>query len=368
MHRHLFFSLSFASLALVVTGCDSVGGENGRGEAVPVVAPPRVSPVEILPPKVERTPTQRVVVRDPPRIDATQVDLHKQSDGIVDILWVIDDSGSMKNQRSTLVANFDRFLQELLALKVNFQIGVTSTNANDKGQLRGTTKIIKNTTPDPRAVFQTNTTFPDSRTRWEQGLRMAQFAVNSPNIDPGQPNDGFLRPNAALAIISVSDEDDSSFGDPAYYARAFRSAKGKGNENLVSFSTIGGITPNGCFPPGEQIYFGGLAEPAFRYSAVASKTGGVVGSICDSSFENTLIQIAAALNTLRRVFPLTIAPNPDSITVFVNGVVIPRDVVNGWQFRTETQSIVFLGNYVPPPGAEVRIEYAFSRNPDGGIP
>ncbi len=341
--------------------CDPVGRENGRGQAVPEIAPPKLSPVELLPPKVDRSVTSRVEIRDPSRIDATQIDVHRQADGIVDILWVIDDSGSMKNQRQTLVGNFDRFLQELLQLKVDFQMGVTSTNANDGGRLRGTTKIIKNTTPDPRAVFLANTTFPDSRNRWEQGLRMAELAVTPPNTDPGGANAGFLRSNAALAIVVVTDEDDSSYGETAYYARRLRSVKGPGNENLVSLSVIGGTTPNGCYPPGEQIYFGGLAEPAFRYSAVAQKTGGVIGSICDASFENALVRIAQALNTLRRVFPLSIVPIVDSITVRVDGAVIPRDVVNGWQYRAETNSVVFQGNYLPPPGATVRIEYAFSK-------
>src|SRR5262249_36111700 len=154
-----------------------------------------------------------------------------------------------------------------------------STNAADKAELRGTTKIITNKTPDPKMVFVENTTFPDSRTRWEQGLRMMELALTSPNIDG--PNKGFLRPNAALAVIVVSDEDDSSYGAPAYYARFLLGAKGKGNENLVSFSAIAGTLPNGCYPPGEQIYFGGLAEPAQRYLQVVSRTGGVPGSICN---------------------------------------------------------------------------------------
>jgi hypothetical protein len=186
---------------------------------------------------------------------------------------------------------------------------------------------------------------------------MMQAAITSPNIDG--PNQGFLRPNAALAVIVVSDEDDSSYGDAAHYARFLRHAKGKGNENLVSFSVIAGTTPTGCYPPGEQIYWNGLADPAFRYSAVATRTGGIVGSICDDSFENTLIQIAQALNTLRRVFPLTLEPDLSTLTVRVNGVLIPRDVVNGWQYRADTNSIAFLGNYVPPPAAIVRIDYGF---------
>ena len=349
------------SLCLVAAACDSVGRENGRGAAVPKVAPPRLSPVELLPPRIDRSTTGRVVVKDPPAIDATQVDMLKQADGIVDILWVIDDSGSMANQRKTLVANFDRFVAELLTLKVDFQMGVTSTNQVDSGKLRGTTKIITNLTPNQRSVFEANTTFPSSRTRWEQGLRMAQFAVSGPNVAPGGANEAFLRKNAALAIIVVSDEDDSSYGDPDYYARAFRQAKGKGNEGLVSFSTIGGTTPSGCTPPGEQIYYGSLAEPAFRYSAVSAKTGGVVGSICDQSFENTLVAIAEALNTLRRVFPLTLKPLDGTLSVTVNGTRIAQDQVNGWQYRADTNSVVFLGTYVPPPGAIIRLEYAFAK-------
>lgn len=354
-------ALALTFSMLLLAGCDPVGRENGRGTAAPDVAPPRLSPVEIKPPKVERQLTGRVEVKDPPQIDATQVDLLKQADGIVDILWVIDDSGSMANQRKTLVNNFDRFLLELLKLKVNWQMGVTTTNPIDLGKLRGTTKIIKTTTPDPKAVFDFNTTFAMSRARWEQGLRMGELAVTGTNIAPGGPNDGFLRPTAALAVIVVTDEDDHSYGDPDYYARTFKSSKGKGNEGLVTFSTIAGTTPTGCTPAGESIFFGSLAEPPFRYASVSTKTGGVVGSICDASFENTLVQIAEALNTLRRVFPLTLTPLLSSLTVKVNGVIIPHDPVSGWDYRADTNSIVFLGTYIPPPGAILRLEYAFSK-------
>jgi hypothetical protein len=344
---------------LAVLGCDNVGGEVGRGEAVPSVAPPRVSPVELLPPNVDRSVTRRVEVRDPPAIPAVQVDVQRQADGIVDILWVVDDSGSMTNQRQTLTSNFSRFLEELLALQVRFHIGVISTNYNDRGTLRGTTKIITNDTPDPRGAFLQNTTFPaGSRARLEQGFRMMELALTEPNRSGA--NAGFLRPGAALAVIAVTDEDDSSYGNPAYYARFLRSLKGPGNENLSSLSVIGGTTPDGCYPPGEEVYYGGRAEPALRYSTVATKTGGIIGSICDASFEATLVKIAAALNTLRRVFPLSLKPDPTTLAVLVNGTPVPKDVVNGWQYRTETQSVTFLGNYVPPPGALLRFEYAIA--------
>jgi hypothetical protein len=352
-------------LLLGLTACDRIGRENGRTNAVPEVAPPRLSPVEVKPPQVERNTVGQVRVVDPPRVDATQIDVLRQADGVVDILWVIDDSGSMVNERRRLVANFNRFVQELTALRVDFQMGVISIVSNDGGRLRGMPAIITNRTPDARAVFERNTTFMANRSRWEQGLRMAQFALSPPLISPGQPNAGFVRPNAALAVIVVTNEDDSSFGPSEYYGRVFRSLKGKGNENLVSFSVIGGPVPNGCVPPGEAQLYGSLAEPSFRYTEVATRTGGIVGSICDASFEQTLIRIAQALNTLKRVFPLTLPPIASSIRVTVvdgaTSTVVPQNDVTGWQYRADTNSVVFLGTYVPPPGSTIRIEYAFAR-------
>lgn len=350
---------------LLLLACDQVGRENGRSSAVPLVAPPMLSPVELAPPSVQRSPTGRVTLIDPPLADALQADVIKQSDGIVDILWVVDDSGSMTDERRQLVNNFSRFLSELLSLKVDFQMGVTSIVYSDGGKLRGTTKIINRQTPSPQTIFEQNTTFPANRSRWEQGLRMTQFALTSPNIDPGGPNAGFIRPKAALAIIVVTNEDDHSFGTTDYYARVFSGLKGKGNENLVTFSVIGGSIPNGCTPPSETSLYGSLAEPAFRYVEVAAKMGGVIGSICDTSFEQTLVRIAQALNTLKRVFPLTLKPIAGSVRVTVSlgmsTVTVPDDLVNGFQYRADTNSVVFLGTYVPPPGSTVTIQYAFTK-------
>ena len=194
---------------------------------------------------------------------------------------------------------------------------------------------------------------------------MSQFALTPPLISPGGANNGLLRDGAALAVIVVTNEDDSSFGSTDYFARAFRSLKGPGNETLVTFSTIAGTLPNGCTPPGESGLFGSQANAGFRYAEVATKTGGIIGSICDASFEQTLIKIAQALNTLKRVFPLTIIPIAGSIRVTVissaGSTVIPNDPVTGFDYRAETNSVVFLGTYVPPPGSTIRIEYAFAR-------
>ena len=58
--------------------------------------------MRILPPPLARVAPSRVELRNPAAVPATQVDLFTQGPGRVDVLWVVDDSGSMANQRTTL--------------------------------------------------------------------------------------------------------------------------------------------------------------------------------------------------------------------------------------------------------------------------
>jgi hypothetical protein len=365
--------------ALAHAGCDKAGNSSASGSAVPNVAPPTLSPIELLPPVVDRQTVGQVVLANPLALASFQTDLFTQSNGVVDILWVIDASGSMADERLTLGSDFQGFLNELVAIQSDYQIGVTLLQQYDPslgmisglpnavaGQLRQSTQvapglaIITNTTPNAAAIFQELTTFPATLLHWDQGLRMGELAVSAPNTSSGGPNVGFVRPTAALAVIVVTNGEDASYGDPDYYTRFYQGAKGPGNERLVTFSTIGGDLPNGCTPAVDNGKFGGAAPPATRYADVSFGTGGVVGSICDADFAATLLRIVQALNTLRQVFQLTLTPAPGTITVTVNGVVVPQSVVNGWQYQPSTNSIVFFGAYIPPPGAQIQILYAIS--------
>ena len=96
----------------------------------------------------------------------------------------------------------------------------------------------------------------------------------SPPSPPGA-NAGFLRPDAALFLIMVSDEDDKSFGDVGYYRRLFENYKGPGFENRISVSAIVGPGPDGCSSTR------GVADAGERYEELVADTGGISVSICD---------------------------------------------------------------------------------------
>src|SRR5512139_1497667 len=50
-----------------------------------------------------------------------------------DILFVVDDSGSMQEEQANLAANFDAFIAQLAALPVSndYQIGITTTSVQN---------------------------------------------------------------------------------------------------------------------------------------------------------------------------------------------------------------------------------------------
>ncbi len=369
MVRHWRVGLGLSlSLSLFGLACSDIPPGGGGDPVKPVLVPPNVGRVRIEPATISRSEVVRVALKEPEALPATQIDTFKQSDGILDIIWIIDNSGSMVDNRTLLASNFQDFFNQLVASQTDFRIGVISTDGNPQppdgtipGQLHGTPSFIDKNTPNAAQAFAQNVVFAPGRVRWTQDFAMMEEFLTNPGL-----NSGFLRPNAALAVITLSNGDDESFGTVGHYARFLRGIKGPGNENWVSFSTISGDVPNGCQPGRDANFWGTFADPATRLNDMTLRLGGVVGSICDNSFEDTLSRISEALNTLRKAFPLSLKPDPGTITVLVTaagqsgGVVIPNDPTLGWTYSATLNAIQFLGSYVPPPGSLIQIQYAIT--------
>ncbi len=352
-------------LPLLVAACDCGGGQDElppwrKGRVDPIVVLPEAQPTPVVIPDPNRVRVNQVALVDPIVRGPRQIDVFEQEEAVVDILWVVDNSGSLSNERMSLAAEFDRFVRVLLDADVDFHIGVTSTdfvsiNA-EGGLLRGNPAFIDRMTPNPTQVFTDAVSFPnDMEIRLEEGFRAMKEALTPPNTN-GR-NAGFLRDDAGLGIIVVSDEDDGSLGRTGQYVRFLQSLKGPGRDVNVSLSAVIGLPPDGCIPRGEEQIFGAEADAAERYAEAANSTGGLLESICNPNFAPFVEALATTLAGLRKAFPLSAPPSPATIEVTVNGMRIPESPTIGWTLRLEDLLIVFEGSYVPPPGAEVRIEY-----------
>src|SRR5690606_6616624 len=65
-------------------------------------------------------------------------------DAAIDILWVIDNSGSMGNEQDDLANNFDLFIRDFITRGIDFKMAITTTDGRSSyaGVQRGDTNLL----------------------------------------------------------------------------------------------------------------------------------------------------------------------------------------------------------------------------------
>ncbi|MEE2758213.1 MAG: choice-of-anchor D domain-containing protein [Myxococcota bacterium] len=292
----------------------------------------------------------------------------------VDVLFVIDNSGSMGEEQDNLQDNFASFINGARQFANDYQIGVVTTDVDDAdnaGKLVGDPRIIRRG-PDVENQFSGNVAVGTRGSGTEKGLEAAEKALKDPlifdtgvacqaNADCVEPdrcvegrcggfNRGFLREDAALEIVFVSDEDDSSSATLNYYVDFFKNIKGFRNESLFHAHAIVGAD-NGR--PANCNSNLGDATPGRAYVEVANRTNGGIYSICEGDFGRALREIGNQAFGLPVQFFLSRPAREASIRVSVNGA--PR--ANGWSYDRDSNSVIFDEASVPQPRESIRVEY-----------
>lgn len=255
----------------------------------------------------------------------------------IDLLWVVDNSGSMADKQAKLAASFQRFIDLFARGAIDYRVAVTTTDVfadapGSSGTFYGAPAIIQPTDDDPLAEFQTNIKVGTSGSGNEEGLAAAKMALdlvsqqNQPILQARQAciaacgaqssnskscvtscqqnnEPSFLRPEAYLYVVFVSDDEDHSPEEALYYGRYLETVKGLGNEAAVSASAIVG-DPSG--PTCD-------ARAGIKYAGVATYTGGIFGSICDATFDQNLTRLATDAVGLQRHFLLGAYPQLSSL-------------------------------------------------------
>jgi len=272
---------------------------------------------------------------------------------LVDVLWVVDNSCSMGDDQASLTTHFPTFIDYFENVEgIDYHIGVVSTDMvapSHQGQLREAAglKWLDNNSPDQENTFVAMAGMGTGGSGDEAGRAAAHYATQN---HANGFNAGFFRASASLAVIIISDEDDSSdqFGvDIPSFVTAFQGFKP--DPALVSFSTIVGPTPGGC----------ATADAGTQYETVRTQVGGVFHSICAADWDDVLEDLAASALNNRREFFLAEVPEVDTIRVHVieeNGSDVWFDVNVDFTYDPVRNSITFI-SYIPGPLAEVYVHY-----------
>ena len=295
---------------------------------------------------------------------------YQEPASFVDILFVIDNSVSMREEQEDVAANFSAFIGEIEQTNADWQVGVVTTDMydpNQRGRLQGDPMVITPDTPDYQAAFQTNVQVGTDGYPIERGLSAAVSAVTAPLAT--HENDGFVRQEAQLAIIVVSDENDCSDGgalvgddqEACYqnpdlliavpqFASSLRSIKE--NPTDVTLSAIVELDIS------EGYAACGEASPGYRYLKLARMTGGISRSIC-GEYNDIMDAMGLSVAGIRSSFQLSRTPDVCSIKVLVNDVEVARDdsETSGWSYDAENDYLMFWGDEVPARDSVIVVTY-----------
>ena len=301
----------------------------------------------------------------------------------VDILLVVDNSCSMEDEQEKLSQGFEEFVRFFEVAEVDYHIGVTTTDMFNTGtgaegrlaRSASGVSIIDEDTDAADDIFAELVQVGTEGAGIEQGLLAGLSALRPPMSDG--PNDGFLRDDALLTIIFVSDEEDFSIGPVNSYINAFREVKGQRARDAFNASALIGIDPE----TGDPASCGGAgqgvgADPGFRYHDVAKQTGGVVGSICEDEFNDIVEEMGLTSSRLRDTFFMTRQADLETLEVRVHepgtsefdgdGTVVPSEGIDdgrfAWAYEEVPEEDEFWIRFtdraeLPPLGSKVVIRY-----------
>ncbi len=295
----------------------------------------------------------------------------------VDILWVVDDSQSMAQEQKKVGEQFAAFISHLESTNIVFHIGVVTTDMDvknpDQATMLGDPPVLTAELEDYEQEFIERIQVGIDGSHKERGLEAARQALSEPRIS--DVNAGFMRSEAVLSIIFVSDENDCSDGGAlpddatdadcydmfdlmvptSEYVEAFREMKD--DRSMVMASAI--VGPKDL----EQCQD---AVPGTRYTSVANDLGGVTGNICLDDFSNIMDEMGLSVSGKRARFQLEYTPVlNENFRVWVGEDEddessldeIFEDELSGWTFDSDSGYLIFHGDALPERGTVIVVEY-----------
>ena len=298
-----------------------------------------------------------------------------------DIIWVIDESGSMSDSRQDFANNANNFFSRALSSGLDFRMGVTGV-CNPAGSYKAAvgkfcSKISSSTSdmggtdrfllPSEQTIFSACVKNPPGYEGGsEYGLVNAKAAVTG-HLPRAANSPYKVRSDAELVIIVGTDELPNSLYNvipsssylqcslpPAIQAKVDSAVKPyldlfsgvTDPEAAATFHLIGGVCNNSC-----------AAHVGHGYRELAQNLGGQVADVCQKNLGNTMQAIID--NIVARASPVVLdyVPVSASLAVSMDNVAVKRSRFNGFAYRATGNSLVFI-NIKYKKGSEVIASYS----------
>jgi hypothetical protein len=294
--------------------------------------------------------------------------------GVLDLLLVVDNSGSMAEEQQNLSAKLNPLLSAVK--ESDWQIAVTTTDPAD----RCVTSLIKKGDSNIDSRFRDAINLGTSGTGVERPILRA---VEGLKCRVGWTR--WLRDNSTVAVLLITDEDNCfAMPESGYYCASSADKNGTYlTDYLSSIRKIGTeARVYGLYwdPSQTQAQCPSALKAADILAGVVTTTKGTWGSICDADYGATLTRISSDVaQILKADFLLKSLPDPGTLKVMVGGVLWTDYIVVGnfVKFtKTPPKDSAIAVTYVSGASGVVTSEFELPSEPDtaslsatvGGVP
>ena len=255
----------------------------------------------------------------------------------VDILWVIDTSGSMYRYDPELMAGIEAMMLALPAS--GWRLAMISNDPNKASAESQFPLVPGDTIDDAMDMYSMM-----GRGGFEEGFDAA-FEYITLNTYAQT----WMRPDAALLVVFVSDEEEQSndhFTDIANFKSWYGGLR-NGSAFMASIVNVA-AADSVCTVTPSPIDIGD------RYMEATNHFGGTVVDICDSDWSAGVQDASRQLEPYEE-WLLEYEPVEASIEVFINGAIN-----SDWTYDSSLNKVLFT--VVPAGGSHVEIAYALKGN------
>ena len=264
---------------------------------------------------------------------------HMSVEGI-DILWVIDKSGSMSRYNDELLAGIEAMI---LALPTSdWRLVIMSADPTDSVTSTEFPLVPGDTMADAERMFNTLPMGP-----WEEGFNSVYEYINH-----NPYSSTWMRPEAGLLVVYVSDEEEQSdieYPSPVDFVSWYSSLR-MGSVFMASVVNQEGIVSL-CDRPPSPIDVGE------RYMEATGILGGIIVDICDTDWSAGVTDATHSVEPYEDII-LTHKAEADSIRVFINGLLN-----HNWVY-SETYNTVYF-TVIPSAGQLVEVGYRYIESDTG---
>ncbi len=282
--------------------------------------------------------------------------------GLVDILVVVDNSGSMKEEQANLGTKLNELLVSLGTTQ--WQIGVISTSAIPDGAgFRCAMNLIRSTDADAMTRFQSAVNLGISGDSNERGILQAVVGLGC-NTAP------WLRANSTVAVLIVSDEDNCSKdgldcnngNDPwAKESYLINYVEGSLKRTIGVNAGFYGIFSPPSTPCTSAQNLGTQYQRLVDYKANGMKN---YGNICDASYKSTLNRISDNIALLvANQFDLKDLPSPGTLRLKLKLADGSEQALAAGDYTLQGKTISFQAGKEPPIGSTILASYRVGASP-----